>query len=286
MLHFARGLLDAGFPREAAVGLQNFAKRCGSEREILPLAYDALERISDFTGALDVATKLVSTAPENGTVRYWRAIAYDQMGDFAHALNDYMNTIQLMGSLRNVNGDVFFKLSQAYEKLGRPCDAIAPIEMYVSLDPAKRRTPQTDKIISDYAAKGNCASNYANGTARVAFAAGSDVHMISALVNGVVGSFILDTGASFVSMTSQFASKAKIVPEAENQVTIQTAGGKILAAVGYASSVSVGKASAANVVVVVERNAENPFGPRVDGLLGMSFLSAFQCRICGGTESS
>jgi tetratricopeptide (TPR) repeat protein len=136
-------LLDAGYPREAASSLRNFARRCGRLPEVLPLAYVGLERINDFSGALDVATELVVAAPSSGQFRYWRALAYDKAGKFALALPDYMNAIELSGDLKTVSGDVFYKLSRAYAALSRYCDAIAPIETYVSLDPTGRRTPQT-----------------------------------------------------------------------------------------------------------------------------------------------
>jgi aspartyl protease family protein len=279
VVKLANELLAADYPREAATGLRTFADRCGGAPEVLPLAYEAFNRVGDFAGALDIAKRLVDAAPENGTFRYWRADAYDQVGDHAHALNDYMNSIELVGNLRFVVGDAFLKLARAYDKLDRPCDAIAPLERYVSLDPAGRRTPQMSKIISEYAEKGHCASHYANGTARIAFAADSGVHLVPVVINGVTGNFILDTGASFVAVTSQFAAKAKITVEAGNQVTIQTAGGKILAEIAYARSVDVGKTEASGVVVVVSRDVETPFGPRVDGLLGMSFLSRFNLNL-------
>jgi hypothetical protein len=66
-----RALLDVGYPRQAATSLRTFAKRCGNAREVLPLAYHALERINDFPGALEVANALVEELPANGTVRYW-----------------------------------------------------------------------------------------------------------------------------------------------------------------------------------------------------------------------
>jgi aspartyl protease family protein len=202
-------------------------------------------------------------------------MAYDQIGDFSHASTDYINTIQLAGDLKNINGDVFYKLSRTYEALGRPCDAITPLETYISLEPVKRRTPQISKIISEYAAKGNCDDRYAIGTARVPFAGSSDVRILPVVINGVEGNFVLDTGATFVSITSRFAAKARVVTESENQVIMKTVGGKLLAEIGYADSISIGKAEASGVVVAVNRGVENPFGSRVDGLLGMSFLSRF-----------
>src|ERR1700722_13222476 len=66
LIRLARDLLDAGYPREAAVGSINFVKRCGGARAVLPNAYDALERVNDFSAALEVATQLVDAVPENG----------------------------------------------------------------------------------------------------------------------------------------------------------------------------------------------------------------------------
>jgi tetratricopeptide (TPR) repeat protein len=106
-----RALLDLGYPREAANSLRSFSKGCGNVRDVLPWAHEALVRVSDYAGALEIANELVSVAPASGTFRYWRASAYYQLGDFSHALTDYMNSIQLVGDLRAESGEVFYKLS-------------------------------------------------------------------------------------------------------------------------------------------------------------------------------
>ena len=54
---------------------------------------------------------------------------------------------------------------------------------------------------------------------------------------------------------------------------LKAVGGAAFAEIGYANSIRVGKAEALGVTVAVHRG--NPFGNRVDGLLGMSFLSRF-----------
>jgi tetratricopeptide (TPR) repeat protein len=274
-----RALLDAGFPREAATSARSFVKRCGSAPEVLPLAYTGLERINDFSGALEVANELVEAVPASGTFRYWRAMAYDRTGKFSQAMFDYMNAIQLAGDPKRVPGNVFYKWAQSYAALGRYCDAISPIDMYISLDPANRRTSQTTKIISDYAERGDCDKRYATGTARVPFAASSDIRTLSVVVNGVVGTLILDTGATFVSITSRFAVRARVSTEPGNQVIMKTAGGRALADIGSANSVSVGKAEALGVITAVLRDDTDPFGSGVDGLLGMSFLSRFNINL-------
>jgi tetratricopeptide (TPR) repeat protein len=62
---------------------------------LLRIAYSALESISDYQGAVEVADQLVKAYPAIGGLRYWRAMAYDHLDDFSHALTDYLNTIQL-----------------------------------------------------------------------------------------------------------------------------------------------------------------------------------------------
>ncbi len=276
----AEALLEAGYPREAAISVRSFARRCGSVGEVLPLAYEGLRRVGDFTGALDVANELVGAAPVNGQFRYWRAIAYEQTGNHLKALTDYLNSMQLVGDIKDVSGDAFFKLSRVYAELGRPCDAITPLETYVSLDPANRRTPQVTKIIADYAAKGTCDARYASGTARVPFAGASDVHTLPVVINGVSGNFILDTGATFVSVTSQFAARSKVSIERNNRVSMKTVGGRAEADIAYGDLVSVGSAKASGVVIAVHRgDDENPFGGQLDGLLGMSVLSRFNMNV-------
>jgi aspartyl protease family protein len=166
-----------------------------------------------------------------------------------------------------------------YAETGRYCDAITPIETYISLDPLKRRTPRRTKIISEYAETGYCETTYASGAARISIPGQANVHLLRVSLNGMDGNFILDTGATFVSVTAHFASKARVSTEAGNQIILKTVGGTALAEIGYADVVRLDKAEARGVVVAVERTAVAPFGDKVDGLLGMSFLARFNLNL-------
>jgi aspartyl protease family protein len=278
-VQLAEQLLKVGFPREAGLSLQAFARRCGNPNEVLSVAYEAFRRVNDYAKALEVADQLVSAVPSNGTVHYWRAIAHERTGNLTRALTDYMSTMQLVGNPKQLSSEVFYKLSQTYAALGRYCDAITPIEMYISLDPADRRTPQTTRIIADYAEKGKCDTRYAAGIARVPFTQSNNVRLLTVVVNGVAGSMIFDTGATLVAITPQFAARAKISVDPDNHITVQTANGTATVDTGYAESMNVGKAEAKGVVVTVHRGSGQPFGGRIDGLLGMSFLSRFNVSI-------
>jgi aspartyl protease family protein len=274
-----KALLSAGYPREAVTSLRSFARRCGNARQVLPLAYLGLQQIGDFSGSLDVANDLVGAAPEERTFRYWRAIAHEKTSDYRNALTDYLDSIQLIDDLKKVDANSFYSVSRMYAALGKPCDAITPLETYISLGPASRRTPQLEKLITDYAKAGDCDTLYASGTGRVTFTSASQVRALTVAVNGIVGHFILDTGSTFVAVTSQFASRAGISLEEGQRITMKTVGGSAAADIGYANSVRVGDARASRVVVAVHRGEDNPFGAQFDGLLGMSFLSRFNLNI-------
>jgi clan AA aspartic protease (TIGR02281 family) len=102
------------------------------------------------------------------------------------------------------------------------------------------------------------------------------INTLVVVVNGTPGNFILDTGATFVAVTPDFATKAKIRAESGTELPIKTVGGNATADLGYASTISVGKAEAQGVEVAVVRGAVDPFGAQLDGLLGMSFLARFK----------
>ena len=154
-------LLDAGYPRESAVSLLSFAKHCGGpSQDVLERAYQAFQKVNDFPAALSVAEDLVRSNPAHPTFRYYRAEAYEHLKDFTRALGDYINVVQLLGDPRNVAVSEFYRISRMYAAIGRYCDAITPIETYVSFDPAKRQSSLIAKLIAEYAEKGNCHTHH------------------------------------------------------------------------------------------------------------------------------
>jgi tetratricopeptide (TPR) repeat protein len=110
----ADALLEAGYPRETDTSLISFAKRCGQSDEILVRRYKALFRASDFSAALRVADDLVKSDPADADVRYWRGNVHEELKDFAHALTDYINTVQLLGDPGTVSVNHFYDISRMY----------------------------------------------------------------------------------------------------------------------------------------------------------------------------
>ena len=107
--------------------------------------------------------------------------------------------------------------------------------------------------------------------------------MVKAEINGVRGLFVLDTGASYTSVKSTFADRAHIPQTDTSEITLMTANGSAKARLSKADKVALGKLTAINVPVAVQDVDEKSYGPGVDGLLGMSFLSRFDVQMSNGS---
>ena len=279
MLGFADALMAAGYPREADTSLLGFAKRCGDSDAVELRRHKALLKASDFSNALAVANDLVGSDPVKATYRYARGQTYEQLRDFEGALRDYIVTVQLLGTPSRVAGFHFYDIARMYAALGRFCDAITAVETFVAFSPAARRTQQSVSMILEYSKKGGCGVDYARGNAQIPLKGGEGVQTLTAAVNGVTGTFIVDSGATYLTVTTASSEKAKIKSEAAVRFPMKTVGGTVQATLGSASVVAVKDAEARGVTVAVIQETRDPFGARVDGLLGMSFLARFNTRI-------
>jgi clan AA aspartic protease (TIGR02281 family) len=96
-------------------------------------------------------------------------------------------------------------------------------------------------------------------------------------VNGQpVGYFILDTGASFTSVSRLVADRLGI-SSGGSGVTLTTASGTIQAPLALLDEVEIGGAVARHVAAVIHDLPNVP--PNVVGLLGLSFLERFRVNL-------
>jgi aspartyl protease family protein len=272
-----------GYRREAANGLFNFVRNCGAPLSALNRSINIYLKLTDYAKAVEVADEFMRRAPSDHDAHYLRGVALEGVGDFQRALVDYADAIELYGSdKKSISSRVFLRMAGAYAALNRFCEATAPINMWVSLDPATRDTGQTQKIISDYEARGNCAPSKEFQKESYPLRGQKNVVTVKAEINGVRGLFILDAGSSYVAMKSAFADRAKI-PAGTSEITMMTANGQARAKLSKADKVQLGRLEATNVPVVVQNVDDKSYGVGVDGLLGMSFLSRFDVQMAGGS---
>ena len=107
--------------------------------------------------------------------------------------------------------------------------------------------------------------------------------LVPARVNGEsVGVFILDTGASYTSVSTTVANRLGISTSGGATVRLATASGVIQAPLAVLEEVDVGGAVARHVPVVVHDLPGMP--SNVAGLLGMSFLERFRVNLDIGSS--
>jgi clan AA aspartic protease (TIGR02281 family) len=102
--------------------------------------------------------------------------------------------------------------------------------------------------------------------------------LVPARINGEsVGVFILDTGASYTSVSTTVANRLGIATSGSSTVRLATASGVIQAPLTVLDEIDVGGAVARHVPVVVHDLPGMP--SNVAGLLGMSFLERFRVNL-------
>jgi aspartyl protease family protein len=269
--NLAKALQQVGYRRDAATAQLRFSESCGGHAPSLRSAVNILLDLSDHRAAADVASDLIKLEPFNDNGYYLRAVAYDRGGFPKKAIDDYVTAIELFEPKDRIASVGFVGIARSYEKLGQFCDAAQAVEGWVALNPERNDTGQA--MISSCAAKGACAPATAAKEEVFPRARRGSVVTLTATINGLQGTFILDTGATFVSLKQSFAQKAKVEIDQDSVVRLNTANGIAEAKRGRARTVEVRSLKAKDVPVVVQADAKATY--RADGLLGMSFLSRF-----------
>ena len=108
------------------------------------------------------------------------------------------------------------------------------------------------------------------------------MEVVDAEINGIPGRFIVDTGASIVALTHEFASRAGLAVKNSKVLRINTANGPIEAKMSYADTITLGGITARRVFVGILPPSEHGFGGEIDGLLGLSFIGQFNFNLRNG----
>lgn len=264
-------LKRGGFPRESAKLLIGYAGACPDSIRAVAAAAETLYVLGDFAPALETAERVVRAQPDWAAAHFLVARILQGLGRIDEALEAYAVNIRLIGDLKSVPADTFINMSTLYSALGRHCEAMTPIQTYIAVDPGDRDTPVLRYLIADQAQKGKCDHTYAEGTTKLQRAS-NGVVLAKAEINGVSGTFAVDTGASFVSVSKSFAARAKLTALQSGRVGLHTANGVAAAALTTVSKIRLGASHADAAPAVI---LDKPIGHGVDGLLGMSFLARF-----------
>ena len=274
-----KALESAGYRRETSTALVSYSETCGGHAQSLRSAVTILLRLSDYETAAKVASKVIELEPFGAGGYFLRAAAQERGALLQKAIDDYTTAIELFGDKQKITSAYYFGLARSYDKLGQFCDAVLPIETWVALNPSRNDTSQTQAMISTYRSKGKCEFGIATGEEIFAVSRPNSVVKLPVSINGTRGLFLLDTGATFVSLKNAFAQKAKVQVDANSIVRLNTANGTSAAKRGRAATIQLRSLQAKDVPLVVQDDAKGAYGEGVDGLLGMSFLSRFKLTV-------
>ena len=264
------------FRREAANAYVNYSKSCPNSVFALRSAANIFSNeISDYAAAIPIADEIIKSEPHLGNGYYIRGLAYFRANRLPEAIDDFTSSIELYSDKSKMNSNAFFKLSESYERINDFCSAMLPIYDWIRTKPDKNDTTQTKRMLTSLNEKGKCDPDRLGED--IIRRQGSVVK-VQVNINGVRGTFILDTGASFLTIKSSFAEKSRVKIIEGSSVVSNTANGTVTAKRGLAENVSLVKISSRNVPILIQEDKKGLYGDDIDGLLGNSFLSRFDMK--------
>ena len=134
-------MAKAGDYRGALVRAEAFFGACGNHDRLRWITYESHKRLGEWQAALDDATKLIESSPNDKDFWWWRGIVYEELNRLEEAAADYEKAIDAEPRLTNIP----FNLATIYEKLGRHCDADRVITNYLKHYPEHASEPRVQQ---------------------------------------------------------------------------------------------------------------------------------------------
>ena len=272
IVELGEGLMQAGEPREAIDRSTSFFGKCGEYPRLRWVTYAAHQRLGEWEPAVADASKLIESEPESKDYWWWRGIVYEKHGELEKAASDYRQSMLIEPAITNIP----INLADVYERLGRPCEAIQPLEQLVHEHP--KQAGQVDARIRRLSELPACKALAATGSTTMRFPPGAKVIQAKTKIAGVPAKMIVDTGATYVAIGPRLATKLKIDSSNWPEVMMQSAVGTHKAKIGWVDSIVLDGVRADHVEAVLLPDDLLD----ADGLLGLSFLSRFAMRIDHG----
>lgn len=247
----------------------NFLKSCGEYDQVHAYRNTAARNLSNWESALDSANKLVKLYPYNANSYFMRAETYQEKGDITSAIIDYEQTLLFMPDAIQSP----FHLANLYQRVGQPCSGITPLEQFSYHHPELSHNAET--ILKSLYQNPDCKFLRSNGNATIQVSRNGKSLESTVLLNGIYNAhFVVDTGASYVTLSKSLADVMKLDYSRWPTVLSQTANGIKEGRFGFVDEISLQSVSAKHVAVVVTDGLG-----RIDGLLGLSFLSRFKIEL-------
>ena len=268
IVELADRLASIGNNREAVAAATRFFQKCGDHPRLRWVTYEANKRLGEWDAAIAEVNRLIEHNRYDRDYWVWRGLVHEEKGDFARAIADYRQSLNLEPRL----GNVPFNLANLYERTGQPCEAIFPLEQFLHHYGDLPGAGNVRQRILGLYESGRCGDHAGRGRAMVSFAPGSPAITAIVTINSRHrGRFLVDTGASYVAVSPGFA-RAIGLEAGKGSVLVQTANGPVTATPTTLDAVAVQGARASRVNALIIDSLPG----QIDGLLGLSFLARFE----------
>lgn len=259
-------MLSAGDNRGALDRAQAFFDQCGELLRLRWITYEAHKRLSEFDLAVQDVTMLIDDRPEDADFWWWRGMAYEQAGNWEKAAADYRQCIANKPRITRIP----FNLASMYEKMGKPCEGIFPIEQFLYHHPKSWSDITVKARLDRLKANPRCGAVTTKGKATIRFDRESGIIRAPVELNGkTTANLILDTGATYVVLSRALADEAGVKTDPDHRILVSTAGGLREAYLTTLESVKVQGVEASTIPALVQDDLPDD----MVGLLGLSFLA-------------
>lgn len=271
-----RGMLAKGDHRGVVDRAATFTTKCGDHPPLREMTYVAHQRLGELDQAAADLSALIEHSPQMPYYYAWRASIYEEKRDFDRAAEDLRQALARYPAAV----DIPQRLADIYERQGKNCDAVVLLQQLAFRYEREAFAAGVRSRVEGLERKGACNAGAASEGDHVTLRAdprhGTAITKVR-LNDQAVGSFVVDTGASFVAIPRKTSERLGLDLTNAPTGKLATANGVREAQLVVLPSVSVGALKAERVTAVVVDDL-----PGIDGLLGMSFLSRFEMRQSGG----
>ena len=241
----------------------------------------AWNAIGEPQNGLAAVEKLLYLMPEEAQGLLTAASTLRTLGRYGDSISRYEAVFSLVAPSR-IAHSVYMSYVDSLEKIGQGC---AAYDLYILM--LRENPPSNIEDVQLWMSKLESEHDCLPKTAaeeqlekrkpKLIPLDENGVALIKLRVNGALGTFVFDTGASNLSLTPAFAGRAGVKKISDQPVTLRTANGKVDSFRAFVDNVEFdGHLLGGGMAVLLPPSAE---GGGIDGLLGMNFISRFNVKM-------
>ncbi len=230
---------------------------------------------SGSKGLADQAiNKSLETLPSDPQILLTAAKHYYNYEDKQRAVEFYKLAVHYAGGYQKIALSPLWTFATALDEIRKSCEALGVLSHLAARSMNDRRVQIKIEKIS---ASGVCATENKDP---ITLTQNANNELLAAVtLDGVSGFFIVDTGASITTLSSQFAKQLGYVASPSNAINIMTANGISYATPAIIEKLTIGSQKIDNQTVLISKA---DFG-EIDGLLGMDVLAQFDLNKVGAS---